>query len=1030
MKKYDRLQAILTAAVLLTAVAGCSEEQKETQMNSSVSNMALEEAETDSFEEEELSQYDVIAGFEVMELGEIEEVGAETILFYHEQSGAELLYIKNDDKELGFSIAYRTPSMDETDMNHILKHVVLASSEKYPSTNLYSDMKNRGFITYMNAETHPAVTYYPVCSQSEEQLMKAADVYLSCMTSPEFLINENIYKREAFRCELENEKAQITAEGGVFHEDMENLTDMEANARGNVGKALYPELAAQNAEGMLYKSYKEITYDKVKEAYESMYHFDNSLIILYGDLDYQRFLRFLDQEYLSAEEDNGTDFSGAMNEEVPGGYTEQTAEIPAYEESSAEQASVICYAMDLSKSSWEDIMRWELFSAMLNSENSPLERRGKENGISGRIELKVVMETAKPYLAFYLNNTDPDKKDAFKATVLGAMEEVSERGIDEEIFQSVLKSSEMEAYLARNAPSAAAGLFNTLSVYWSNTGRTDYYSIKRSCMNQIKANRSQMYFKELAKQALAPSRSALVVNVPVPGLAEKKKRELEEDMAGRKVQMTGKEIRQLVSDTAEFRQWSEKERVNADFLIPLSGLMAKAETADFSTKKIGELTSCTAAVSMEKVGACSIYFDLSEIPEEDIFYLPIYQLLISRLDGNLRESGELRALSDQYLYQMSFRELLIEEGSSGNRPVMEVNWYCMTKDYETSLKLLMELMMQTKFDDPQKTTELLREYLSRTDQQGYDQPTKLMDTAVSFAESYMGNNRTLDQLFHGQDSYHFMKTTLRRLQEEPEYSVEFADKMKEISRILLNKKDIISVIIADQNELEEMEQTAGRMLGALMSHERVSQKWEGLSLSGWPKRTGICTAASEACTALVSSYGKEDGSDGRYAAFLKAAEEGYIVPGLEAEAGQNCAGLYMITETGQFCLYRLDDPNVKESLEVFDGVGDYLRHAKISQEDFDGYILSAYAEATRPSGIFHEKQQSIERYLQGIDEYAVAERIRLIKEASLEDQDEAAQAIEEQIRNGSAAAVGKGSIIEEGKACFDVLLDWGDSSSD
>ena len=86
---------------------------------------------------------DVISGFTVDSVTESFMLSSQLISFTHEQSGARLLYIMNDDPEMAFSISYHTPYVDETDTNHIFEHAIIASSEKYPSTNIFFDMAGR-----------------------------------------------------------------------------------------------------------------------------------------------------------------------------------------------------------------------------------------------------------------------------------------------------------------------------------------------------------------------------------------------------------------------------------------------------------------------------------------------------------------------------------------------------------------------------------------------------------------------------------------------------------------------------------------------------------------------------------------------------------------------------------------------------------------------------------------------------------------------------------------------------------------------
>ena len=93
---------------------------------------------------------ETISGFTVTELGTIHMLGARTVLFNHESSGAQLLYIQNDDRELGFNLIYRTPQLDERDNSHILEHLILSSCQKYPSRDIFFDMDSKSYSTFMN----------------------------------------------------------------------------------------------------------------------------------------------------------------------------------------------------------------------------------------------------------------------------------------------------------------------------------------------------------------------------------------------------------------------------------------------------------------------------------------------------------------------------------------------------------------------------------------------------------------------------------------------------------------------------------------------------------------------------------------------------------------------------------------------------------------------------------------------------------------------------------------------------------------
>ena len=49
------------------------------------------------------------------------------------------------------------------------------------------------------------MTLYPICSQSEKQLLKSADIYLDAVFNPLILSDQRIFEREGWRYELTDE---------------------------------------------------------------------------------------------------------------------------------------------------------------------------------------------------------------------------------------------------------------------------------------------------------------------------------------------------------------------------------------------------------------------------------------------------------------------------------------------------------------------------------------------------------------------------------------------------------------------------------------------------------------------------------------------------------------------------------------------------------------------------------------------------------------------------------------------------------
>ena len=1030
-KKYTRIATCILAAAV-TLQAGCSQgpaeaepepvpATEEMRQPDVIPEAPVVEADSDEISSKVLPlPGDRIAGFVVREVGRIEELGADTILFAHEQSGAELMYIKNDDTNLGFNIGYRTPYIDETDTNHIFEHAIIASSEKYPSTNLFFDLAGKSFHTFVNAYTFPTFTCYPFSTQSEEQFIKMVDVYLSCMVAPDILTDENIYKREALRFELDAVDAPITMHGTVFSEDFGSLTDIEGNADDDVLKALYPGMTASNSIGRLHRNYQDLTYEKTKATYERCYHFDNSLLFLYGDMDYAGVLEFIDTEYLSKAVRSYTDLSEYTKEEVPAGHVEVRKESPAYVGDAVKEASVISYALDLSAVSWEELMIWDIMTDILESENSPLYANGQMEGINKRISADLVYYHQKPYLMFSLSDTDEEQKEAFMRAVNGTLTEIADAGFDEGILQPFFKADKIQTFTARNSLEAGIDATTYILNYWVQTGKTDIYRIADQGLEAVSSDSSQAKIKILASEALEPKRSALVVTVPAPGLAEALEAEQDAYLDDMKDAMTEAELEQMVQDTLAFRAWNENEVRNNEVAIKPADLPEPAAPIVYTKTQFGELVSYAAPVQADHVTAGSIYFDIGGIAVEDIYYLSVYQLLFGRLGTDAHSAEEVKNLTMQYLFGATFGEVYPEDQAGVNaRAMTRFDWYCLTEDYDQSLDLLLEIITSTDFDDTESIKTVLNRYLPYYDQSRYGDR---LGQAYTNALGYVDRSVAFANAAGSQELYWFMKEVAGRLENEPDYAAEFAAKMKAISVCLQNRKGMIMMHAAAADKLAGIEQAAAERLSELPAREREPEDYA--SLLAVSQRTAICVEDSMQYHVLAADMGSEGEISGKDLVYLAAAGDKYITPVLRFQNGAYSAGSDFSNAKNACMIYTYSDPNIDSTLSAFEGTWDYLKTVAITQEELDGYILNAYASAYTPAGIFNEPMRAMAYDVAGVDAGLFLRRMNDMKNVTLADQQDCAASLEQAFRAGAMATVGNQRRIEAAKNSYDVILNY------
>nr|MCR4892916.1 insulinase family protein [Lachnospiraceae bacterium] len=594
-RKMKQIMALALSAVLLTSCAqggqtgsGASAGSGETNETAASTETAATETAstemasadgTESQETTEETSYafrgdtsswkkgDEIHGFTLEDIQDLALLDAKQFTFTHEYSGAKLIYVQNEDKELAFNITFRTPMANEADANHVFEHSIIAGSGKYPAKNLFFDLSNKAYMTLANAYTFPIMTTYPLCSMSEEQLLKGMDCYMSCMVDPLVMKDENIFKREAVRYELDSPEDDIQMLGTVYSEDYGSLTD-----ETNVGiklllKTLYPGEFASNFIGQAHHHYKELTWDLLKETYENYYHFDNSLIGLYGDMDVDRFLSFLDEEYLSKQKAYGTDLSPFMDPETDPGYVEAEGVLPVYKGDATENMSRISYAFSTVDFTAEETVVLNLVSSILNSDSSYMNQLLREKGIENPVRADLGMGFAKNFWLFTLSYADPSQKEELKEVALETLKEVSENGVDQELLESFIRSFRRDVKLLRDSSNAGEEVLKNNALFWATDSTMDYYYRANEVYNQLEKDTDQKLVKEVMGKVLNSNRSALTVLTPVEGKAEEHDKEVENYLKDMKEGMTEEEIQDLIKDTQAFREWNAEEKPNNDFII-------------------------------------------------------------------------------------------------------------------------------------------------------------------------------------------------------------------------------------------------------------------------------------------------------------------------------------------------------------------------------------------------------------------------------------------------------------------------------
>ncbi len=230
-------------------------------------------------------------GFELVQETYVTEIESTARLLRHRKTGAGLLSIENSDDHKAFGITFRTPPPDSSGIAHILEHSVLCGSRKYPLKEPFVELLKGSLKTFLNALTYPDKTSYPLASQNTQDFYNLIDVYLDAVFYPR--ITPEIFQQEGWHYEIEAPDKPIIYKGVVLNEMKGAYSSPERLLGEYSRRSLFPDTAYGLSSGGDPRSIPDLTYEQFKQFHQTYYHPSNAYIFFYGDDDPEERLRLL-----------------------------------------------------------------------------------------------------------------------------------------------------------------------------------------------------------------------------------------------------------------------------------------------------------------------------------------------------------------------------------------------------------------------------------------------------------------------------------------------------------------------------------------------------------------------------------------------------------------------------------------------------------------------------------------------------------------------------------------------------------------
>lgn len=934
-------------------------------------------------------------GFAVERCETVPELDSDAYVLRHTTSGARLLHLACNDENKAFAIGFKTPPADSTGVFHILEHSVLCGSAKFPVKEPFVDLIKSSMQTFLNAMTYPDKTIYPVATTNEQDLYNLMDVYLDAVFNPAIYTKPTIFEQEGWHYELdlpegaEGEGGDSSASlregtlrynGVVFNEMKGALSDPMSVLDDAVNAALYPDTAYAHESGGDPRAIPALTYEQFLDTHARHYNPSNSYITLYGDLDVDRALAFLDERYLSqpSAASRRMDAAVAAGEDPSalapnplGVQTPVTCEYKRVEMATTPENAlvglglVLGSALDRKRTIAADI----LFEALLGSNEAPVKKAILAAGLGGNVVSYTAAECLQPYELIMLQNAQPGVARELRRVFQDACRDLCEHGVPRERLEAIISSNEYDLrqrdYGIADGVAIACDALST----WLYDDDAATLALKYGPVyEELRGELEGSYFEDLLRElVLENDHMALVELVPVDAAEGSEGAEAAE-LAAKRDAMTDAELADVVERTAALRAAQEAEDTPED----------KATLPRLRVSDIGEarpepplVVDTTAPIvclrhdiPTNRLAYAMQYFDLSCVAFEDLPYVTLLCRLLKQLPTREHSAEELDNLLAGKLGFLSFTtEVMTQPDVDGVRPYLLVSAGALSEKIDALASLPREVWSSTLLLDAD--ADRVRDVLTQIRiglEQGFINNGH--SAALGRAMSYSSPSAVVREQLSGVDFYLFLRDLLDHFDERLD---DLRAKLTELADRIFVADGCLASFTGSDEDFNAYWAAAGDL--GLDAGDGAGR--DALVVPAPCDRHEAFVIPSDICFAARACDPRRLGIDvtGAWAVAANALSYDYLWNEIRVKGGAYGCGFRAAGER-QAAFYTYRDPAIDPSIERVERAGAWLGRFEPDEAAFEGFIVSCVSGMDAPVKPYALTKRRNTTYLAGLDPHA------------------------------------------------------------
>ena len=962
----------------------------------------------------------VYHGFELIDQYPIDEVKSMARIFQHKKSGARLLHLENDDDNKVFSIGFRTPPTDSTGVPHIVEHCVLSGSRKYKTKEPFMDMVKGSLQTFINAMTFSDKTIYPVASRNKKDFYNLMDVYLDAVFYPSIYEIPEIFMQEGWHYELNNKDEQMKYKGVVYNEMRGAYSSPETILEETIQKSLYPDTCYKYSSGGNPYIIPDLTYEDFLNFHKKFYHPVNSYIYLYGNGDVLEQLKFIDEGYLSNFEK--IDIDSEIKPQSPFKSMEETEEYYSVSKEESDENKTylsLNFVLGDNRDAKTYLMSSILKDLLIESSAAPLKKALVKAGIGEDI-LHIDTDGIQPSFCVAAKNTSMDKKNKFKEVVFNTLKDLVSNGIDKKLISACINMTEYSLREATGFPTKGIIYhINSLDSWLYDSDPTTHIRYEETLKELRNLAKSNYFEKFIEENIINNPHSSLVVMNPKKGLAEEKDKELQQRLDKHKESLSDKEIEELIEANKKLRdkQLSPDSKEARDTIpkLSVSDVNSKSQVIPQDVIKDEDVTLLFHDIFTSKIGYVDLLFDVSMVSEDLIPYINLLSKILGKVDTKTMDYSELS--NEIYVNTGGIKfntEIYIENGKDDVfYPKFKVKGKAIGDKITSLINLTKELITSSIFDDKERIKELISQTKSRLEMSIFNRGHSVASRRVA---SYYSKSSKYSELLNGLDFYWFISDITKNFDSNSDNIIR---NIKKVYNMIFNKNNLIISFTGDKDDFSLFRENLNKLTDDLdnTNYGTINYNFEKSNLN-----EGILSNANVQYVAKGYNF-KDLGYEynGNMKVLSTILSVDYLHNRIRAKGGAYGCGINF-GRSGNMTTFSYRDPNLSETIDVYDKTYDYVEDLELDNDEFTSYIIGTISRLDSAQTPHMMGITATKNYICNITDDDVQRERSEVLNSKIEDIRPLSELLKTSMEENYCCVLGNEDKIKENKGLFNTLV--------